>query len=549
MSGEVVSVPKIDIRPDYWVVVQGILRRHVPEYEVWAFGSRAKWTAKEYSDLDLAIVSDHPVPLKVIAALADDFSESSLPWKVDVVDWATVSDEFQKIIERDRVVVQEAVSSSVEPVWRYELLENVAAPEKGAIAIGPFGSRLKTDAYTKSGVGLIRGQNLTDSKALSGEFVFVSDETARTLGNANVKPFDLVFPHRGNIGSVGIVPEVEKKYALSTSLMKITLDRKKVEPLFLYYFFRSSQGRAELLKNASQVGTPGIATPLTSLRACVVPVPPVAEQAAIAQFLSLLDDRIDLLRQTNATLESIAQALFKSWFIDFDPVCAKAEGREPEGMDAETAALFPDSFEDSARGEIPKGWRARKVGEIFSLIMGQSPPGDTYNTAKNGIPFYQGRTDFGFRFPSERVYCTAPTRFASAGATLVSVRAPVGDVNVATNRCAIGRGLAAVEFERAPAFALYSMKALRSKFTEFEAHGTVFGSINKKQFEALPCILPSIEVLSAFSSIAGVIDERVRVNELCLRSLTELRDTFLPRLVSGKLHLPDAQAQLNEAVV
>ena len=108
MSGEDVSVPKIDIRRDYWEIVRDILRKHVPEVEVWAFGSRAKWSAKPYSDLDLALISDHPLSLDVIAALADDFSESELPWKVDLVDWATTSESFKNIIERERVVVQKA---------------------------------------------------------------------------------------------------------------------------------------------------------------------------------------------------------------------------------------------------------------------------------------------------------------------------------------------------------------------------------------------------------------------------------------------------------
>ena len=101
------KTPLIDVRPDDWAIVSDILRKHVPQYEVWAFGSRAKWTAKEYSDLDLAVITDQPLSLSVSAALADDFSESDLPWKVDVVDWATTGESFRKIIEHDKVVVQE----------------------------------------------------------------------------------------------------------------------------------------------------------------------------------------------------------------------------------------------------------------------------------------------------------------------------------------------------------------------------------------------------------------------------------------------------------
>ena len=172
--------------------------------------------------------------------------------------------------------------------------------------------------------------------------------------------------------------------------------------------------------------------------------PPPDERRAAACVLSALDDRITLLRETNATLEAIAQALFKSWFVDFDPVRAKMEGRTPEGMDDATAALFPDALEETELGPVPKGWRYSTIGESFILTMGQSPPGDTYNEAGDGLPFYQGRTDFGFRFPSQRVFCTAPTRLAEPGDTLVSVRAPVGDVNMALEKCCVGRGVAAV---------------------------------------------------------------------------------------------------------
>ena len=141
-------------------------------------------------------------------------------------------------------------------------------------------------------------------------------------------------------------------------------------------------------------------------------LPPLPEQKTIAHILGTLDDKIELNRRMNATLEAMAQALFQSWFVDFDPVRAKLDGRHPAGLDAVTAAIFPDHFQDSPLGHIPQNWTAGTLSEGFNLTMGQSPPGDTYNEDGNGIPFYQGRTDFGFRFPTRRIYCTAPTRYA-----------------------------------------------------------------------------------------------------------------------------------------
>src|SRR3990172_1851377 len=157
----------------------------------------------------------------------------------------------------------------------------------------------------------------------------------------------------------------------------------------------------------------GSAIPSTSREAFYslpVRVPPPDEQRTIACILRTLDDKIELNRRMNETLEAIARALFKSWFVDFDPVRAKAEGRDP-GLPSHLADLFPDSFQDSELGEIPAGWEVGRVDDEFDLTMGQSPPGETYNETGVGLPFYQGSSDFGFRFPNRRVYCTAPTRF------------------------------------------------------------------------------------------------------------------------------------------
>jgi type I restriction enzyme S subunit len=286
----------------------------------------------------------------------------------------------------------------------------------------------------------------------------------------------------------------------------------------------------------------------TILNNLPVALPRLEEQERIAELLGALDDRITLLRETNATLEAIAQALFKSWFVDFDPVRAKQEGRAPEGMSDATAALFPDSFEESELDLVPKGWRYSTVGESFILTMGQSPPGDTYNETRDGLPFYQGRTDFGFRFPSQRVYCTAPTRIAEPGDTLVSVRAPVGDVNMALEKCCLGRGVAGLRHIRGcNSFAFYTLKGLRARFDLFDSEGTVFGSINKKDFRGLPVLSPSDDVLFAFDDIATPIDRRVIENEEQIRTLATLRDTLLPRLISGQLRLPEAVALIEEA--
>jgi type I restriction enzyme S subunit len=304
------------------------------------------------------------------------------------------------------------------------------------------------------------------------------------------------------------------------------------DPLFLFYLLK----QINLNNWRSGSGQPLINQ--STLNSIEVRVPLQSEQRRIGEFVAALDDRISLLCETNATLEAIAQALFKSWFVDFDPVRAKMEGRAPEGMDEATAALFPDSFEESELGLVPRGWDVSTVGRSFTLTMGQSPPGDTYNEIGEGLPFYQGRTDFGFRFPSQRVFCTAPTRLAEIGDTLVSVRAPVGDVNVALEPCALGRGVASVRSLNGYAgFTFYSIRSLKSYFELHDGEGTVFGSINKKDFESLPVIAPDNSVVYAFEGIVSVLDDSIKNNEQKLRALSDLRDTLLPRLISGQLHL------------
>jgi type I restriction enzyme S subunit len=216
----------------------------------------------------------------------------------------------------------------------------------------------------------------------------------------------------------------------------------------------------------------------------------------------------------------MAQAVFKSWFVDFEPFRDK-------GM-VETES-----------GKVPRGWRVGRVDENFNLTMGQSPPGETYNEGGKGVPFYQGRTDFGFRFPTGRVFCTAPTRLANAGDTLVSVRAPVGSVNMASAECAVGRGVAAVRHKSGSrSYTHYFMRSLEPEFARFEAEGTVFGSINKDDFHALERVAPPSTIVEAFERTLSPIDQRIESNETESRTLAAIRDALLPKLMSGEVRVP-----------
>lgn len=325
----------------------------------------------------------------------------------------------------------------------------------------------------------------------------------------------------------------------------LILPGSSVQKDFLYYLLCTKSYKNEIL--ASATGTTVKHTSPDRIKAFRFSLPPVPQQQAIAHILGTLDDKIELNQQMNRNLEVIAQTIFKSWFIDFDPVRAKMEGRQPVGMDAATAALFPDSFEDSPLGEIPKGWRMGEFGEIAHIVMGQSPPGETYNELEDGLPFYQGVRDFGFRFPTRRVYCNAPKRYAEKADVLFSVRAPVGNLNVAVEHCSIGRGLAALRLKaNHGSFLYYFLKATQSQWEKFEAEGTVFGSVSKDDIYCFKLIVPVAGIIEKFNYLANSIDAQIESNVQESLTLSDIRDSLLPKLMSGEIRVKEAEEILED---
>ena len=245
------------------------------------------------------------------------------------------------------------------------------------------------------------------------------------------------------------------------------------------------------------------------------------DQRRIASILSSLDQKIELNNKINADLEETAQAIFKNWFVDFEP--------------------FKDGkFVDSELGMIPEGWKVGTLEDIAEITMGQSPAGNSLNENGEGMIFYQGSSDFGFRFPSIRVFTTEPKRLAVANSVLFSVRAPVGDINVAKEECCIGRGVASIKSKYGhDSYLFYAMKSLHKLFDSFDGEGTVFGSINKKTLSAIQILLPSDGIVEQFNNVASSFDDRIRSLSDENSRLSTLRDTLLPRLMSGELEVPD----------
>ena len=239
-------------------------------------------------------------------------------------------------------------------------------------------------------------------------------------------------------------------------------------------------------------------------------LPPLPTQQKIAAILSSLDDKIELNNKINTNLEQQAQALFKNWFVDFEPF----------------------------GGEMPEGWKVGKLSDIAEITMGQSPDGKSYNENGIGTVFYQGRAEFGTRFPTRRLFTTEPKRIAKKFDTLMSVRAPVGDTNIANEDCCIGRGLAAIHSKDGhQSFVHYAVLSLRPQLDVFNGEGTVFGCINRDALNNMEIVIPAKNELDKFEQIVASLDADIYNRSEENDRLKNMRDTLLPKLMNGEIEV------------
>ena len=374
-----------------------------------------------------------------------------------------------------------------------------------------------------------------------GEFaVFGSNGLIGRANETNAPSNSIVI---GRVGSYcGSVHFSQKSCWVTDNAIKAEA-KDKNNPEFLFYLLK----HLNLNNWRSGSGQPLINQ--TTLNAIEVRVPEPEKQKEIGQFIGSLDDRISLLRETNTTLEAIAQALFKSWFVDFDPVRAKQQGSDPQGMDAATAALFPDSFEESELGEVPKGWRVLPIGDAVEAVGGATP--DTKN------PVYWESGTFCWTTPKDLSGIAAPVlldteRKLSAqgidkigsgllpvGTLLLSSRAPIGYLALAQVPLAINQGyIAMLPGGLLPPLYMLFWCQQNMDVIKGRANGSTFMEISKKAFRPIPAIVPPSKVVQQFMEVASVLFEKLIENEKQAQTLATLRDTLLPRLISGQLRLP-----------
>ena len=445
--------------------------------------------------------------------------------------------------------------------WIKVTVDDIKSACPNALATGPFGSSISSKFFQDYGVPVIRGSNLSETislRLIDEKLVFISEEKAQEFKRSIVRKGDLIFTSWGTIGQVGLIDNRCKysEYVVSNKQMKFTPDSEKADSLFLYYLFSSPEISGRIKNEAIGSSVPGYN--LTLLRSIELILPPLSEQKAIAHILGTLDDKIELNKQMNETLEAIARAIFKSWFVNFDPVRAKMEGKQPPGMDAATADLFPDEFEESSLGLIPKGWRVSTIGESVTIVGGSTP------STKNP-DYWEGGT-INWTTPKDLSSLSSPvllntqkkitelglTQISSGllpkGTVLLSSRAPIGYLAIAEIPVAINQGY----------IGMICDKSLRNHYVLHwtreniqtiigRANGTTFLEISKSNFRPIELVMPNIKVLDIFIEQVEGLYQMIVHNLQQSHTLATIRDTLLPKLISGKIRFKEAEKILEGA--
>jgi type I restriction enzyme S subunit len=571
----------LDIRPDHLALVKSILQRWVPKLEVWAFGSRAKWTAKDHSDLDVCIMTSQPLSFEVMGHLQEAFSDSDLPYKVDVVDWSSLSKAFQAVIAKDKVVMQPVGRVSPKGItrqvldeaavggedvglrcanptyegWKSTTLGQICAAQGGAIQTGPFGSQLHTSDYKEVGVPVVMPTNIGDGGIVLDGIARIDQSDVERLPQHKLKLGDIVFSRRGDVTKNALIRSHEVGFFCGTGCLKVRLGNESIaNAKFISHCLRLPDIKDWLVRHAVGATMPNLNTGILS--AVPIDLPPLQIQLEIASMLGALDDRITLLRETNATLEAIAQALFKSWFVDFDPVRAKMEGRAPEGMDEATAALFSDGLEESVLGLVPRGWFAIPIYDLATYINGAAYKAFEPNTEglgrpiikiaelKSGVTSQTAYSDVAM--PEKYLIQTRDILFSWSGNPDTSIDTFVWTFEPAWLNQHIFRVLPRAPMERT--FVLQLLRHLKPLFTELARNKQTTGlghvTVADMKRELIP--MPTTALLGQFDLAVGPIHARIFENQKQAQTLATLRDTLLPRLISGQLRLPEALTTVAE---
>lgn len=523
----------IDLNPTHLETIQCILNEHVPDCEVRAFGSRAKWNARDYSDLDLAVVGQQPLGWRVLGRLETAFRESDLPFKVDVLDWHDISDKFREMIRNECISIKDAMQSD----WKSLKLGECVTINDSTYSTKeawPFINYLDTG-------------NITENHIESIQHLVAEKDKIPSRARRKVQLGDIVYSMVRPIQKhFGLIKNLPRNFLVSTGFSTLRAKSDIAHTEFIYYFLTQDHiiKRLQAIAENSTSAYPAIRP--YDLEELDIDLPPLQQQRDIAQILSVLDDRIELNRRMNETLEAIAQALFKSWFVDFDPVRAKMEGRwrpgkSLPGLPAHLYDLFPDRLVPSELGEIPEGWNVGIFDNLVEVIQQRELPFTLPNTifCHYSIPSFDNAMrpllELGRNIKS-------PKWRIPYGTILLSKLNPeymrVWLVDIQSHEQAICSTEFLVlqpyfPFGRCFIYCLNSSDMFKHSLVAL-ATGTSKSHqrARLKSVLQIPVILPSSSIVHQFEIYAQSILTMTHTNNRDSHNLTAMRDKLIPRLLS-----------------
>jgi type I restriction enzyme S subunit len=444
--------------------------------------------------------------------------------------------------------VRETVYGEFAADFVEDRLVELCDPNAG-IQTGPFGSQLHQEDYVAVGTPIITVEHLGENRIIHERMPRVSDADRDRLSRYSLHAGDIVFSRVGSVDRRALVRSTEDGWLFSGRCLRVRPNPSRIDSGFLSYFFGLPAFKKHIRAIAVGATMPSLNTSILS--DVVVPHPrEITEQHAIAHILGTLDDKIELNRRMNETLEAISRALFESWFVDFDPVHAKAEGRDP-GLPKPIADLFPDSFEDSELGEIPKGWKVMPVGSALTAVGGGTPSTKERTYWEGGKHHWATPKDLStlsapILLDTERKITDEGLSQISSGllpigTVLMSSRAPVGYLAISAVSVAVNQGFIAMTCDRSVSnyYALnwchFNMDDIRQR-----ASGTTFAEISKAAFRPMPMIVPTAQTMDDFSNAVRPFYDLIESNLREARTLAAIRDTLLPKLINGEIPVKDA---------
>lgn len=421
--------------------------------------------------------------------------------------------------------------------WKRTTLGEVISESNGLIQTGPFGSQLHASDYVENGIPCIMPTNMKENRVSLTGIARISDKDAQRLSQHLVKSGDIVYSRRCDITQKALISDAENGFFCGTGCILIR-PGGNVDSRFLTYFLSTKESKEWLINHAVGITMPNLNTKI--LFKLPLRLPSRDHQERIAAVLSSIDQKIEINNRINAELEAMAKTLYDYWFVQFDFPFDFAQGAPDENGKPYKSSGGKMVYSKELKREIPAGWEVKELHQIANITMGQSPEGSSYNEAGKGIVFFQGSTDFGMRFPNIRQYTTEPSRLAKAGDILLSVRAPVGTMNIADIDCCIGRGLAALNSKDGfDAYLFYVMEYFKRLFDRRNSEGTTFGSITKNDLFSLQVAYPDKLLLKAYDDVIAENNKLVLNNQKENQQLTALRDWLLPMLMNGQVQVTD----------